>query len=132
LPLRVEQPHQELRFANNLFWREGGPVQLAWGDRVYSSLEAWRGETRQEIEGQTPTGLFANPFLKATEMNFTAGRGKDWHRPFQPLPTSPAAAGGVNLGEIGLKPGCCDLAGTLLPSKGPFFLGALGVRKAGE
>jgi len=128
LPLRVEQPTDRLRFENNLYWREGAPVQVAWGAQSYSSLAQWRDRTGQESLNGKPTGFFANPALTSQPPGVHPGQlvGLDSLRAFRPLPNSPALAGGLDLRAVfGLDSGSGDLLGLTLPASGHLPLGAI-------
>jgi hypothetical protein len=126
LPLRVEQPEDRVRFENNLYWREGGPTQIAWGAQTYSALREWRARTGQESLNGEPTGLFANPALSHHPLEVRPGErhGLQAVRAFRPLPTSPALAGGLDLRKtFGLDIGSRDFLGR--PLAGRFPLGAI-------
>jgi hypothetical protein len=128
LPLWVEEPEERVRFENNLYWREGGPTQIAWGAQTYSSLHEWRDRTGQESFNQEPAGLFANPGLTRHPHAVRAGErlGLQTVRAFRPLPSSPALAGGLDLRQkFGLDAGTRDFLGPL-PLAGRFPLGAIG------
>ena len=128
LPLRVEQPQQPLRFENNLYWREGAPVQIAWGAQTYSSLSDWRERTGQESVAGEPTGLFTHPALTAHPPEVRPGQpvGLTSLRAFQPLINSPALMGGLDLrGKFGLDIGLRDFTGRVLPSSARLPLGAI-------
>jgi hypothetical protein len=128
LPLRVESPENRVRFENNLYWREGGPTEIAWGQQTYTNLQEWRASTGQELLNGAPTGLFAAPGLCRNRPDAQAREhsGLLALRSFRPLPTSPALAGGLDLRKLfGLDPGTRDLLG-LLPLAGRFPLGAIG------
>ncbi len=127
LPLRVEQPEDRVRFENNLYWREGGPTQIAWGTETYSSLRAWRDRTGQESLNGAPLGLFAPPDLTQPPPDARLGerRGFQAQHAFRPRPASPALAGGLDLHKnFGLDIGAGDFLG--LPLAGRFPLGAIG------
>jgi hypothetical protein len=127
LPLRVDQPGNRVRFENNLYWREGGPTQIAWGTRTYASLSEWRDGTGQESSNGEPTGLFADAALSQHPPDVRPGQrlGLQALRAFRPLPGSPARAGGLDLRKkFGLDIGARDLLGQ--PLAGRFPLGAIG------
>jgi hypothetical protein len=130
LPLRVEDPHEQVRFENNLYWREDGPTAVAWGAQTYSNLQEWRDRTGQELVGGKPAGLFADPALSKAFPGAPAVEPQDLQimRAFRPTPNSPALAGGWDLRKtFGLNTGDRDFLG-LLPRGGPFPLGAIGTR----
>jgi hypothetical protein len=127
LPLRVEEPHERVRFENNLYWRGAGATQIAWGTRTYSDLKEWRDRTGQESLGGEPLGLFANPALGRYPPDAAAGerRGLEAGRAFRPLPGSPALADGLDLRKkFGMDIGPRDFLGT--PLAGNLPLGAIG------
>ena len=129
LPLRVEEPNDRLRFENNLYWREGGPVQIAWGTQSYSSLNEWRERTGQESVSGEAMGLFTNPVLSSHPIEVRPGQpiGLSSLQAFRPLANSPALAGGLDLRrKFGLDIGSRDLLGMLLPASGRLPLGAIG------
>jgi hypothetical protein len=126
LPLRVEEPEGRVHFENNLYWREGGPTQIAWGTNTHSSLQEWRDQAGQESLGGGPVGLFANPVLTEHSPNATPGErhGLQAGRAFRPLPGSPALVGGLDLRKrCGLDVGLRDFLGTPLSDVLP--LGAI-------
>ncbi len=128
VPLRVEQPGDDVRFENNLYWREGAPTEIAYGSQTYSNLQDWRASTGQEMLSEEPTGLFADPLLSRHAEDSGSARRHDLEdlRAFRPLPGSPALAGGLDLRKrFGLDIGDRDFLGLLPPSKG-FPLGAIG------
>jgi hypothetical protein len=128
VPLRVEQPADGVRFENNLYWREGGPTEIAWGTQTYSSLQEWRAHTGQEVLSGEPTGLFADPVLSRHPPDARPAErpGLQDMRAFRPLPSSPAQAGGLDLRKkFGTDTGARDFLG-LLPLAGGFPLGAIG------
>jgi len=126
LPLRVEEPEGRVRFENNLYWREGGPTRIAWGNQIHSSLQEWRDQSGQEYLGEGPVGLFANPALTEHSPNATPDErdGLQAGRAFRPLPGSPALVGGLDLRKkCGLDVGPRDFLGTPLSDLLP--LGAI-------
>jgi hypothetical protein len=130
LPLRVEQPTNRVRFENNLYWRDGGPTEIAWGAQTYSSLSEWRDRTGQESLNGEPLGLFADPALTGNPPDAHPGgrRGLQAGRAMRPLPGSPALAGGLDLRKMfGLDTGTRDFFG-VLPVAGGFPLGAIGTQ----
>jgi hypothetical protein len=127
LPLRVEEPGDEVRFENNLYWRDGAPTEIAYGGQTYSNLLDWRASTGQEVLGEDPLGLFADPLLSRPAENSGSPKRHDLGdlRAFRPLPGSPALAGGLDLGKkFGLDTGDRDFLGQL-PAAGGFPLGAI-------
>jgi hypothetical protein len=129
IPLRVSQPHDRLRFENNLYWREGGPIQIVWGDRTFSNLREWREGTGQELVRGKPTGFAQPPALTSHASSVRAGErvGVRTLRAFRPRAASPANAGGLDLRKLfGLDVGGRDFAGAPLPSAGKLPLGAIG------
>jgi hypothetical protein len=131
LPLRVEQPTDQVRFENNLYWREGGPTEIAWGTETYSSLEEWRARTGQELLSGEATGLFADPLLSRPPPDAPPAKrhGLQDLRAFRPLPGSPAPAGGLDLRKkFGMDTGARDFLG-LLPLASGFPLGAIGAAR---
>jgi hypothetical protein len=126
VPLRVEKPQAKLRFENNLYWREGSPVQVQWDRKVYSSLEEWRKETGEEMLDGHPMGLFENPKLSAHAAGVRAGQfvGAANLQAFRPLPGSPAKERGLNLPSSGRDIVSADFVGYRLPAIGSWPLGA--------
>jgi len=121
VPLRVEKPHDKLRFENNLYWRVGARVRIVRGERSYQSLKVWRKETGQELLDGRRLGLFKNPKLSPHAAGVHAGEcvGVSLLQAFRPLPGSPATKGGLNLsGRLGLEPGPSDFLGDALPTQG--------------
>jgi hypothetical protein len=128
MPLRVEEPESRLRFENNLYWREGGPTQVAWDAQTYSSLHDWRNRTGQELLNGEPAGLFANPVLSQHTPVTRLGErcGLQAGHAFRPMPSSPALASGLNLHEkFGVDTGTHDFLGSVLPPSGQLPLGAI-------
>jgi hypothetical protein len=129
IPLRVSQPLDRLRFENNLYWCEGAPVQIVWGDRMFENLDEWRTDTRQEIVGGKPTGFAQPPALTSQASGVRAGEriGLRELRAFRPREESPARGGGLDLRRLfGLDAGGHDFAGNRLPGSGRVPLGAIG------
>jgi hypothetical protein len=126
VPLRVEKPHGKLRFENNLYWREGSPVQVEWDRKVYTSLEEWRKETGQEIVDGHPSGLFEDPKVSVHAAGVRAGQfvGAADLQAFRPLPGSPAKERGLNLRGSGRDIVSEDFGGGRLPASGSWPLGA--------
>lgn len=127
IPLRLSQPHDRLRFENNLYWREGEPIQIVWGDRTFAHLGEWRASTGQELVGGKPAGFTEPPNLTSHGVGVQAGAriGLRELRAFRPLAKSPTKAGGLDLQELfGLDPGERDFAGRRLPKSGQLPLGA--------
>jgi hypothetical protein len=128
VPLRVEQPHAGIRLENNLYWQEGSPVKVRWGESVYTSLADWRKATGAESLNEHALGFFGDPRLVGDH------RKPDLSQPvstiaelieFRPLPGSIARNGGLNLQEK-LEPGFVarDFQGKRLLPTGPWPLGA--------
>jgi len=130
VPLRVESPGDQVRFENNLYWREGGPTGIVWGAQTYSSLDDWRRRTGQELLGGKPTGLFADPVLSKNRPNARPSGPLGLvcaATEFRPLPGSPALSGGLDLRSVfGIDTGGRDFFGPLSRT-GPFPLGAIGI-----
>jgi hypothetical protein len=127
-PLGVEDPTDQVRFEGNLYWREGGPTEVCWGTKTYTTLKEWRDGTGQELLKGAPTGMFADPALSQKPSGSPVGESHELQavRAFQPLPNSPALAGGLDLRKLfGLDPGSRDILG-LLPMTGQFPVGAIG------
>ena len=63
IPLRVDGATNDVavNFKNNVYWREGSPFLVRWDNRSITSLEQFRGETKQEIAGSEALGAFADP-----------------------------------------------------------------------
>jgi hypothetical protein len=129
MPLRVESPGDQVRFENNLYWRDGGPTEISWGAQTYSSLKEWRDRTGQELLSGEPTGLFADPALSRIAPGTGTGVPHELEyavTEFRPSPSSPAVKGGLDLRKIfGVDTGTRDFLGPL-PRTGPFPLGAIG------
>lgn len=127
VPLRVELPADALRFEHNVYWRQDGPVQVAWGTNLYSSLSEWREITGQESIAGKGTGIFGDP-LFVNHQSTSAVNSSNWDglRAFCLRSNSPAWSGGLDLRK---RPnpdiGSCDLLGTKLPGEGPFPIGAI-------
>lgn len=64
-PLIVAADTAEIRayFRNNAWYSEDGGYTFTWGDTSYTSLEAFRQGTGQEIVQGQPTGIAADPKL---------------------------------------------------------------------
>jgi hypothetical protein len=52
-----------LRLEENAYWSDGAPLRMVWGNREYSSLEAWRQASGQETRDGAPVGLVADPMF---------------------------------------------------------------------
>lgn len=119
--LRVEAPSPQVRFENNLYWRQDGPTRIGWGDDAFLSLADWRARTTQETLHGEPTGRFADPGLAVLT---AAGVGGILGHPplhrFSPRPDSPALGAGLDLRRrFGLDPGARDLLGRPLLDRFP-------------
>ena len=128
VPLRVEKPHGRLRFENNLYWREGNPVTVAWNQEAYASLAAWRKAAGQELLDGRPVGLFENPKLSlhAPGVCPSPSAGVRKLEAFRPLRGSPAKKAGLNLQRrLGSGFASEDISGNRLPTTGSWPLGAL-------
>ena len=129
--LRVSQPHDRIRFENNLYWREHGPVQIVWDNQTYSNLGEWQDHTGQELVNGRPSGLVEPPALTRHPRNVRAGKhiGLPMLRAFRPRANSPATAGGLDLRQMfGLDVGRRDFLGAALPNSGRLPVGAIGGR----
>lgn len=129
-PLRVNQPQNQVRFENNLYWRTDGPTEILWGQQTFTNLQEWREQTGQELIGGQPAGFFADPDLSSHPAGFHPGQcvGLGTVRAFHPLARSPALAGGLDLHKLfGLDTGRQDLLGPL-PPENKFPLGAIATR----
>lgn len=129
IPLRVSQPHDRIRFENNLYWREGEPVQIVWDNRTFFDLGEWRDRTGQELVKGRPVGLVTLPVLTSHPHGERAGEriGLRGLRAFRPLADSPAIAGGLDLRTMfGLDVGQRDFLGAPLPGSGWLPIGAIG------
>lgn len=133
IPLRVSRPHNGIRFENNLYWREGERMQIAWDDSVFPTLGEWQNRTGQEMLAGVPVGLVAAPVLSAHPRAVRAREriGLQGLRAFRPLQNSLAIAGGLDLrSRFGLDVGQRDFRGALLPVSGWLPLGAIGGQSA--
>ena len=78
LPLVVEQPEDNLRFENNLYWGGGAPLRIRWGETNFGALDEWRQSTGQELVDGKAVGFFADPKFALEPAPQSAGDG-DWH-----------------------------------------------------
>jgi hypothetical protein len=128
IPLRVQQPESRMRFENNLYWREGGPAQIAWDTNLFSNLKEWRDKTHQESVNGKETGLSQFPQLTVHPPQQPVGEYIELAhlKAFRPLPQSPVLVCGIDLkGQFGLDAGPRDLLGSPIPASGPIPLGAI-------
>ncbi len=128
VPLRVFWSHEIIRFENNLYWREGGPMQIVWDEQAFATLDEWRQKIGQELVAGRPVGLMAAPALSAHPRTVRTGErvGLEQLRAFHPLKYSPASAGGLDLRtQFGLDTGERDFLGTSLSRSARLPLGAI-------
>ena len=121
-PLRIDEASDRVRVEGNLYWRDGGSTEVAWGEQVYSSLQEWRDRTGQEMLNGQPTGHFVDPELVFRRHDPADGprQGVPALRAFRPLPHSPALAGGLDLRRrFGIQMGDRDLLGVALTDRLP-------------
>lgn len=127
VPLKVESPHDKLRFENNVYWRSGEPFQIKWGEQVFASPSDWQAQTGQENYGQVGIGFSQNPLLTTHPAGMESARyvGLKALQAFYPRPDSFVLKSGLNVGT-GYKPGenLRDFIGNQLPAIGQWPLGA--------
>jgi len=88
-----------LRFEGNAYWTDAGPVRFLWAGNEYTSLEAWRNATGQEILAGKPVGLIADPHLTLFGRGMVVGdpRRLPALPAYRLLPNSPLVGAGVDL-----------------------------------
>jgi hypothetical protein len=129
VPLRVEKPHDKVRFENNLYWQDGSLVQIKWDQQVFRSLQDWREATGAESLDGKPLGLFENPKLTVQAEVLRSSQVLDVSNllAFRPLPGSPAGTKGLNLPRrFGWDMVLQDFGGQRLTATGSWPLGAFG------
>jgi hypothetical protein len=128
VPLRVFDPSPKLRFESNLYASEGGSAGVMWGGERFSSIEAWRRASGQELVGARATGIWSLPGLAGHSADFhpfDRGGVSEW-RAFRPRRGSIVVKAGVNLTQwSGSGARAVDLGGNRLPAKGAWPIGAL-------
>jgi hypothetical protein len=126
LPLRVEDPSDRVRFEHNLYWREGGPTEIAWGDRGSGACSrGGRAPGRKRWMANPRDALPPRPWISVDSTPRTAvARGVPPLVWFRPLPRSPALADGLDLRRrFGVGTVERDLLGVPLADRFP--LGAI-------
>ena len=128
VPLRVEQPQGKLHFENNLYWADGAPLRIRWGERDFAALGEWRQATGQESADGKLLGVYADPKL-SPHPAATPGGGEKWQdrlAAFKPLRDSVVLDGGIALGAGSPPAKFLDVFGNpLTPEHWP--LGAVGL-----
>jgi len=59
----VSTTDSTLLLQNNAYWSSGAAFKIVWAGTTYTSLEAWRTATGQEIYNGVNTGLTVNPLV---------------------------------------------------------------------
>jgi len=124
--LRVEHPVATLRFQHNLYWGEGSPLRIRWGESEFGTLAAWEQATGQEVVGGKALGLCADPQFGGVQ---AAARtpSEDWRArltAFQPLRGSVALNTGAESAPEATASGADIMGNVLSPTKWP--IGAVG------
>ena len=128
VPLRVFNPHEQLRFESNLYASDGGAIEVDWGGLRFSSLVAWRQATAPGIHGSQPSGIFGLPLFNGHTSGFRpfARAGFEEIMAFRPRRASPVIDAGMNLSAGSApQPVIEDIARRKLPNTGPWPIGAL-------
>jgi hypothetical protein len=114
-------------FQNNCYWSSGGPLEIIWGDKTYTSLKSWRAETGQERLGGRDVGFEVDPKLVNPGGGGTIG---DVERlteveAYKLQNSSPLIDTGIDAGKVfGIDAVCRDYYGTSIPLGGGYDLGA--------
>lgn len=120
----------KVTFQGNCYWSSGDDFIIKWGrNKTYTSLDAWRSATDQEMVGSTPVGFQVDPLLTDAGGGGTIG---DPHllatlEAYKLTGASPLIDGGLDLeAEFGTDVGTRDFYGTDIPNPaaGAFDVGA--------
>jgi hypothetical protein len=120
--LHIPRPSDRWSFQGNCYWSYGGPVEIAWSGKAYTSLAEWRAATGQERVGVKDVGLEVDPRLLDPGNGGTVG---DPTRLFtldayRLRPDSPVIDAALDLPTLfGIDPGFNDFFGIRVPQ----FLG---------
>jgi hypothetical protein len=63
--VRVGDTSGGYNFKGNCYWSSGAPLNIVWGNAIYTSLAAWRSATGQEKIGRSDVGFEIDPMLVA-------------------------------------------------------------------
>lgn len=113
-------------FAGNVYWTAGGPFVINYQGKTYTSLEAWRGATDNELLKGLATGTTADPLLSNLGTAPIA-----WPRAVSTIDAyraqigSPTIDNGINLkSSVGIDQGNRDFFGIDVPSQNGYDIGA--------
>jgi hypothetical protein len=121
-------------FRNNCYWSSGGPLEIIWGDKTYTSLKSWRSATGQEKLDGSDVGFETDPKLVNPGGGGTIGdvRRLGSLEAYKLRPDSPAVDAGVDIRELlEVDVGERDYYGGEIPSVEKFDIGAHEVSKGG-
>ncbi|MCJ7693449.1 MAG: hypothetical protein MUO22_08555 [Sedimentisphaerales bacterium] len=118
----------KVTFQGNCYWSSGDDFLVIWGqNKTYTSLDAWRTATGQEMVGTTPVGIEANPILTDAGHGGTIG---DPHllytlEEYELSSASPLIDEGLDLYTLfGVDVGTQDFYGRAIPDGNAFDIGA--------
>ncbi|SNR61166.1 Por secretion system C-terminal sorting domain-containing protein [Hymenobacter mucosus] len=111
-----------LLLQGNCYWGSGQPLNINWNGTTYTSLQAWRTATGQEMIGNRAVGMYQNPDF------INPGQGGDMDARLSGQPhtswtayklqaTSSVIGRALNMAtEFGVSPGARDFLGSATPS----------------
>jgi hypothetical protein len=76
VPLIITPPGYTASFAGNIYWSSGSAFSINYSGTNYSSLNAWRSATGNEIVNGNNTGFSTDPLLTNPGLGGTVGYGK--------------------------------------------------------
>ena len=128
VPLVIIPPNYAAFFAGNIYWPSGGNFLIYYQGITYSSLDAWRTATGNEVIGGTNSGFNSDPLLTNAGHGGTIGFGNN-------LATlnayrisdisSPANHAALDLSSLySINIGNVDFWGNILPGAGLNGVGA--------
>ncbi|UCE98853.1 MAG: hypothetical protein JSV82_06605 [Planctomycetota bacterium] len=115
-------------FQGNCYWSSGDDFLILWGrNKTYTSLDAWRTASDQEMVGSEPVGIQANPLLTDAGGGGTIGDPclLETLDAYKLMGASPVIDEGLDLYTLfGTDVGTRDFYGLDIPSNGVFDIGA--------
>ncbi len=129
----VPNPAGGWSFKGNCYWTIGGPVEIAWDGKTYTSVDEWRKATGQEKIDGKDVGLEADPQLVKAGGGGTIGDVNKLSslEAYRLWDSSPAIDAGVDIKELfGIEAGGRDYYGAEIPQGGKYDIGAAELPKS--